>query len=449
MKAGNNNRRKTAIAVMLIITIITIPLFYSFRANSKQCHISHQAAEVGRQPGSKGCVFNTLMGVVPLDSNFVLETTDDVLSSIESGLAWISKAQHPNGGWGAGMHAQQDILDPHAVSADPATTAMVGMALLRTGNSLESGQYSEQLARAVNYILETVESLEPEDIYITEIRGTQIQRKLGQHIDAVLSSQFLTNISNDLGEEHALKTRINAAIGECVSRIQLAQNTDGSLSGSGWAGVLQSGYAVNAVESAQQLGIVVDEIKLEQSRNYQVDNVDASTGSVDTEDGAGIMLYSVSGSSRASAKKARKAREAVEQAKSDGLLEKEDDVNPENLEKIGYSKSEALTYGTSYEVYSSASKMANQNSVRSGFGNNGGEEFLSFLQTGESMIINKDIAWKDWYANASGDLLHIQNQDGSWNGHHCITSPVFCTATCLLVLSVNNDLEELVALGVD
>jgi hypothetical protein len=78
-----------------------------------------------------------------------------------------------------------------------------------------------------------------------------------------------------------------------------------------------------------------------------------------------------------------------------------------------------------------------------GFGSNGGEEFLSYLQTGEGMIVSKDNDWKKWYDNISGRLLTIQNQDGSWNGHHCITSPVFCTATCLLVLSVNNDIEHL------
>ncbi len=82
-----------------------------------------------------------------------------------------------------------------------------------------------------------------------------------------------------------------------------------------------------------------------------------------------------------------------------------------------------------------------------GFGSNGGEEFLSYLQTRESMIINKDTEWKQWYDNISGRMIKIQNEDGSWIGHHCITSPVFCTATSLLILSVNNDLERLTQLG--
>ena len=32
------------------------------------------------------------------------------------------------------------------------------------------------------------------------------------------------------------------------------------------------------------------------------------------------------------------------------------------------------------------------------------------------------------------NLERMQNADGSWAGHHCITGRTFCTATALLVL---------------
>jgi hypothetical protein len=63
------------------------------------------------------------------------------------------------------------------------------------------------------------------------------------------------------------------------------------------------------------------------------------------------------------------------------------------------------------------------------------------------MIIGKDTEWQKWYDNISGRMIRIQNQDGSWNGHHCITSPVFCTATSVLILSVGNDVDRLVKMG--
>ena len=47
--------------------------------------------------------------------------------------------------------------------------------------------------------------------------------------------------------------------------------------------------------------------------------------------------------------------------------------------------------------------------------------------------MNQDKDWRKWYDDMSGLILKIQNEDGSWNGHHCITSPVFCTSAALQV----------------
>jgi hypothetical protein len=219
------------------------------------------------------------------------------------------------------------------------------------------------------------------------------------------------------------------------------------MAGDGWAGVLQSSFATTALEAAQANGANVDEDALNKAREFQKGNYDAKTGQSKTDRGAGIVLYSVSGSTRASAKEARRVQEEMEEAKRNGKLSQSAAPSVENLEKIGFTKDEAIRYSTAYEVYNSAKQTAQRDDVLDGFGNNGGEEFLSYLQTGEGMIIGKDQTWKTWYDNMSGRLVKIQNNDGSWNGHHCITSPVFCTATCLLILAVNNDVERLIRMG--
>ncbi len=187
--------------------------------------------------------------------------------------------------------------------------------------------------------------------------------------------------------------------------------------------------------------------KLEQARDYQKSNFDTETGNVNTDKGAGIVLYSVSGSARAAAKEARQTRERLQEAEEQGLIDDVKDVSADVLRKIGFSEDEAIKAETSYKVYESAKQTAQRQDVMSGFGNNGGEEFLSFLQTGEGLVIAKDNSWKNWYDDISGKMLRIQNQDGSWNGHHCITSPVFCTATCLLILSIENDIQNLQQMG--
>ncbi len=91
------------------------------------------------------CVFKTLLGLEPFDTAAVIHNRELVESSLRKGLVWIAAAQLDNGGWGAGTHNRQDVYDPHAVAADPATTALVGMALLRNGNTLSKGKYAENL----------------------------------------------------------------------------------------------------------------------------------------------------------------------------------------------------------------------------------------------------------------------------------------------------------------
>ena len=392
----------------------------------------------------KGCVFNSMMGIETSKDYAKYKTPDKVMSSLEHGLGWIASAQHKDGGWGAGSHYRQMEMDPLAVTPDPATTSMVGMALLRNGNTVDKGAYSMQLKKALEYILSQVENSNPNSLNITEIQNTQIQTKLGKNIDVVLASQFLTNLLDKLPKSHALRKRVIEALNVCVVKIQKGQMADGSTEGAGWAGVLQSSLASNALEAAEYNGANVDVEKLEKARDYQKSNYDAKTGNVNTDKGAGIVLYSVSGSARASAKE---AREVQEQMKKANVPVPSDAVSASELEDIGYSKDEAVKKAAAYNVYQSAKQTAQRQDVMSGFGNNGGEEFLSFLQTGEGLVIANDNSWKSWYDDVSGKMIRIQNQDGSWNGHHCITSPVFCTATCLLILSIENDIENLQTMG--
>ena len=433
------------IAAGISLLAVSAFVFSSFSSNKK----NKATYRTTYRSIPRGCVFRTLMGEETSDVNFTYKTPEKVVASIEKGLTWIVKAQHPTGGWGAGSHSRQDVMDPHAVQPDPATTSMVAMALLRTGTTLSSGLYSEQLTDALNYLLNAVEKSDSNSNNITDQTGTQIQIKLGQNIDVILTSQFLSNILPYLESKPSLKERVKEDLNICVSKIQHAQTANGSIAGSGWAGVLQSSFATNALESAEAQGAEVDKDALTKARDFQKGNYDAKTGNVNTDMGAGVMLYSVTGSARASAKEARKVEEEITKAKQAGRLSQNAPASAESLEQLGYSKDDAMKYSTAYSVYNSAKVQAQREDVMNGFGSNGGEEFLSYLQTGESMIISKDDGWDKWYNNISGRMLKIQNDDGSWSGHHCISSPVFCTATSLLILSVSNDAEHLMELGKD
>ncbi|HRH37745.1 MAG TPA: hypothetical protein PK760_05340, partial [Flavobacteriales bacterium] len=185
------------------------------------CHVP--AADVGVPAPSpkpiKGCVFKTVYEGEGLDSSFVLRTPQAVNASEKRAMEWLVQAQANDGGYGAGTHARQDIVDPHAVSTDPATSAMVGMAIMRMGNTLESGQYHDQLKRVTEYLLKQVEAAPKGAINVTQLQGTQIQVKLGANIDVALTSQFLSNMVAKLDEQHPLRLRCMRALNTCVGMI--------------------------------------------------------------------------------------------------------------------------------------------------------------------------------------------------------------------------------------
>ena len=397
---------------------------------------------------SPKCVFMTTFEGKGLDEGNRVNLPARVVNSMDVGMDWLVDAQNGDGGWGAGSHSRQEIRDPHAVKSDPATTAMVAMAIRREGSTLNNGKHAGELREATRFLLEAVESSNENDLNITRLTGTQPQMKLGQNLDVVLTSQFLGNLLQDVDCDPQMKRRIKSAMAKCVDKISRGQSSNGSQQGSGWAGVLQSSFATSALETAKDAGVAVDEDVLDRSRDFQKNNMNVETNEVLTESAAGVMLYSVSGSTRASAKETAEAKNIVAKAKREGKIANSE-VNMDNLRKAGVAEEQAMKYNTAYQVNKAAKNMAQKEDVLTGFGNNGGEEFMSYLQTGEGLIVSHDNDWKSWYDKTSARLVGIQNNDGSWSGHHCITSPVFCTATCILVLSINNDIDALVAMGAE
>ncbi|MBP9151751.1 MAG: hypothetical protein KBF73_05670 [Flavobacteriales bacterium] len=153
----------------IIISSVSTVLFLTFYS------LAPERFMLKTEKPEKMCVFNTTMGIENSDDYAKFKTPEKVVKSIDHAMGWMAEAQQKNGGWGAGSHHRQMEMDPHAVQADPATTSMVGMALLRNGNTLESGTYANQLKKAVEYLLKEVENSNPNSLNITNLTGTQIQ----------------------------------------------------------------------------------------------------------------------------------------------------------------------------------------------------------------------------------------------------------------------------------
>jgi hypothetical protein len=433
---------KKALLITIALPLMFIVIYAFTAANPEKS--AYRTDHTNCTPQRHLCVMKTIFGLEDNSADAMSLTPAppvDVEKSIRHALQWTVDAQLENGGWGAGSYMRQDIRDPHAVDADPATTSLVLISLLRTGNNLEAGTYKKEVNKGTLFLLNAVDDWSPNEPRLTSLQGTQPQQKLGQNIDAILTAQYFSTLLK-YQQSHPWNKRIKAALQKCVERIQKEQDYDGNWKDGGWAPVLQSALADQALENAKDAGMKVDDDVLKKSKEYQKSNFDVSTNSAVTGKAAGVMLYSLSSTTRSSAKEAKKAKAMLDRAKKEGKLKAEDEMNEENLEVAGATPAEAKELATAHKINQSTKTQSTREDVMSGFGSNGGEELISYLLTGESIVMEGGNEWKSWYNSMSKKIMNIQKQDGSWEGHHCITSPVFCTAAALLILSITNDIDN-------
>lgn len=368
---------------------------------------------------------------------------------LDKSLAWLAAAQAPNGGWGAGALAQQERRNPQAVpnaqevQIDPATTAFAAMALMRAGSTLTTGPYQQQVSKALRYLLETVEAFPEAGPSLTKVTGTQPQRKLGQQIDTSMCVQLFSRVLPHTRHDPPLAERVTKALDKALRKLQGGQGQDGSWNDQAWAPVLQSSVANSALEMAQAAGRDVDAKALDKSRAYQKGNVDAKKGTVVAEKAAGVSLYALAGNQRATAQEAGEAQRRLDAARAQKLVPADAPMSVDNLMKAGKPRAEAETLMEAYAQNETTKRLLKDDKVLAGFGNNGGEEFLSYMMSSEALVVTESKEWDEWYTAMSRRLAKVQNPDGSWSGHHCITSPVFSTAAVVMTLTADRDVQVL------
>ena len=191
MKPKINKALLLAVAVLALFAVAFASTFFIPRKPGL-VHDKH----INCTPEKHVCVMKTIFDLDENQTAFKsvskLELSKEVMASLNAGLLWMQQAQLADGGWGSGYHARQNVRDPHAVKSDPATTSLVLLSLLRTGNSLDSGTYKAQLEKGTEFLLEKVEQWPQNQPRLTTLSGTQTQNKLGENIDAILTVQYFT-----------------------------------------------------------------------------------------------------------------------------------------------------------------------------------------------------------------------------------------------------------------
>jgi hypothetical protein len=370
--------------------------------------------------------------------------------NVKKGLAYLVSQQHEDGGWGQGggwrTNTQgngrvegKDVADP----SDVTNTSIATLALVRAGSTAKDGDHAKHVAKAIDFICAQIEKADTKSLYVTDIRGTQVQTKIGPYVDTFAALLVLSELKGKMPDEKAEK-RLVTAMNKVIGKIEDNQRKDGTFaSNDGWASVLSQGLCSKGLNRAVQNGFTVKSETLTRDGQQAAQGLDAKTGKFDSADkiagggksapsDAGVTVYNTSARSAAlqeqvnslkkDEEKARKTladdkapKEAKEQAKEHILrLEKAEETNNAAVKGV-------------------VSQVTDQRFI-AGFGSNGGEEFLSYMNISETLVVKGGAEWEKWDKSIADNLNRVQDKDGGWSGQHCITGRTFCTAAALLTL---------------
>jgi hypothetical protein len=332
--------------------------------------------------------------------------------SVDKGLRWLVSVQGKNGGWGQDGGETSYISNSERLETngnDVANTAVAALALWRSGKP----EYRPNVERAIDFIVKNVEASPAEGLSITSVTGSQIQRKLGPFIDTFFAARLLGEVEGNLPRQQ--NVRVRAALEKCVKKIEANQLKDGSwnISG-GWAPILGTSMASQSLRLAKAKGVKVEQEKLDKVAVYTAQTAAAETKGVPA----------AVGDSRG-----RGDRGAVSVASAGVSLYS----RAQQLEEL--SRSDKDRRANAQEIGNIARDLKKESFVR-GFGSMGGEEFFSYLNISDSLKRTGGAEWKEWNDSMKARLVELQNGDGTWAGHHCITGRVAVTSAAILTILV-------------
>ena len=374
------------------------------------------------------------------------------------GLKWLVSVQGKDGGWGQDGGETSYVRQGERLESngnDVANTAVVALALLQTGTTATRGEYREPLQRAVDFVLKHVEQSPSEGLAVTDQQGTQIQRKLGPYIDTFLTSKLLAELDGTMSDGKA-NARVRQDLQKCVAKIEKSQLKDGSwnISG-GWAPILGTSMASQSLAIAQAKGAVNAEVAMDRVEQYTKLSAAAppaayggvgagKAGGIGSGSGGGVGSgsgvgagYGVSGGVASGSMASMASTVEVSAASAGVPLYKK----AQELEQI--SRTDKDREKNAKQIKEITGQLSDPKFV-TGFGSIGGEEFFSYLNISESLRRTGGPEWKKWNAEMTAKLLKLQNEDGTWAGHHCITGRVAVTSAAILLLTADRERAPMV-----
>jgi len=350
--------------------------------------------------------------------NTSAEKSDPVTLAVDKGSKWLLSTQGKDGGWGQDGGETSYVRQGERLEStgnDVANTAVAATALLHSGSGPSRGEYQASLARAVNFILRHVDESPAEGLEVTTMHGTQIERKLGPFIDTFLTSKLLAELDGQMGDAKT-NAHVRQALQKCVAKIEKNQLKDGSWNiAGGWAPILGTSMASNSLYLAQKKGVAVNQATMTKVQEYTA----AAAAKPSEATRHGVMGGVAAGSTAMMVSAGVPLYQDAQALEQLSRTERDRKVNADRIKSI-------------------AGNLSNDRYVM-GFGSFGGEEFFSYLNISDSLHRTGGPEWVKWNADMKTKLVKLQNEDGSWAGHHCITGRVAVTSAAILTMLVDRE----------
>jgi hypothetical protein len=335
-----------------------------------------------------------------------IEVTPEHEAAVERGLAWLAAHQNPDGSWTAriGFKLNSDYRET-GEGGHVGVTALAGTAFLAGGHTPERGEYSEVLTRALDYVLSGVQ----EDGYVT-LNGSRMY----SHAFATL---FLAEVC---GMTH--RADVRAKLQKAVDFIVETQNTEG-----GWRYVPFSPESdmsivvcqAIALRAARNIGIRVPKSTIDRAARYVVDSA------ITEESQRGYHSLYADEVGAFNYQRARGSRSSFPLTAA-GVTA---------LHGLGIYSDESIRRGLDY-------LRRNLGSFNQQYGRRGGGHYFfwyghyygvqAMYTAGTAFQVNY---WEPYFEEVRGELLAMQNDDGSWPN---VTGPgpTFGTAMAVLILEI-------------
>ncbi len=258
------------------------------------------------------------------------------------------------------------------------------------GSTPTKGPKAALVRRALAYTIQAVDRLQGNSI---APGGSQIQNKIGRMGDNFFAALFLSQVvgeSDDLRAERALRK-----LTDVTARTQQA--------GGGWGQEAWAPMLGNVMGWVSLRGATAAGVKVRASAERTAEHIVAQMRNMQIGGDRGNWMFDLY-------KSASGIRVLHSMKKGDDPIAR--------------------------KAFEDVLRLVNQSDQA--FTQAGGEEYLSFHLLTETMIQRGGKDWARWYPAVRDKLVAAQNADGTWTGHHCITSRTFCTGMAVSVLQAPN-----------